>query len=57
VNGDVRVTASGVVEATTVNGSIVATMAAVTGTNELEFNTVNGSVTLTFPGTSAPNWM
>ena len=50
MNGDVRVTASGVVEATTVNGSIVATMGRSDWTNELEFNTVNGSVTLTFPG-------
>ena len=50
VNGDVRVTASGIVEATTVNGSIVATMGRSDWTNELEFNTVNGSVTLTFPG-------
>jgi Putative adhesin len=50
VNGDVRVTASGVVEATTVNGSIVASMGRSDWANALEFNTVNGSVTLTFPG-------
>ena len=50
VNGDVRVTATGLVEASTVNGSIVATMGRSDWTNGLEFNTVNGSVTLTFPG-------
>ena len=49
VNGDVRVTASGIVEATTVNGSIVATMGRSDWTNELEFNTVNGSIDSDFP--------
>lgn len=49
VNGDVRVTSNGMVEAETVNGSIVASMGRADWTNELEFNTVNGSVTLTLP--------
>lgn len=50
VNGDVSVAAAGVVEASTVNGSIDAT----TGTNnwdgELKFSTVNGGITLRVPG-------
>ena len=49
VNGDVRVTSNGLVEAETVNGSITATMGRADWTDELEFNTVNGSVTLTLP--------
>jgi DUF4097 and DUF4098 domain-containing protein YvlB len=51
VNGDVRVTSNGLVEAETVNGSIVATLGRADWTDELEFNTVNGSVTLTLPAT------
>jgi hypothetical protein len=49
VNGDVRVTATGVVEANTVNGSIVATMGRGDWSDGLAFETVNGSVTLTMP--------
>jgi hypothetical protein len=49
VNGDVRVASAGVVEASTVNGSIVASMGRADWVDELEFETVNGSVTLTMP--------
>jgi DUF4097 and DUF4098 domain-containing protein YvlB len=49
VNGDIRVAAAGAVEATTVNGSIDASMGAADFDDDLEFTTVNGSITLELP--------
>ena len=49
VNGDVRVSAAGKVEASTVNGSIDAAMGAANFDDDLEFHTVNGSITLELP--------
>lgn len=49
VNGDVSVSTSGVVEASTVNGSIDASMGSATWDGELKFQTVNGRVSLRFP--------
>lgn len=49
VNGSVNVTAAGVVEAVTVNGSIEATTGAADPDRNLEFRTVNGSITLSVP--------
>jgi len=50
VNGDVRITTSGLAEASTVNGGIDVIMGQATWTDELEFSTVNGSIELEFPG-------
>ncbi|HEX8749228.1 MAG TPA: DUF4097 family beta strand repeat-containing protein, partial [Pyrinomonadaceae bacterium] len=49
VNGSINVSASGVAQANTVNGSIKASMGNANWTGELKFNTVNGSITLDFP--------
>jgi hypothetical protein len=49
VNGDIDVTASGSVEATTVNGSIEAKLGRASWTGELEFSTVNGGIRVTLP--------
>ena len=49
VNGSVDVSASGLVEATTVNGSVTASLGEANWDGELDFVTVNGSVTLEFP--------
>jgi DUF4097 and DUF4098 domain-containing protein YvlB len=49
VNGDVEVSARGSVEATTVNGSIDATIGRGGWTGDLEFNTVNGGIRVTLP--------
>jgi DUF4097 and DUF4098 domain-containing protein YvlB len=49
VNGDINISASGVAEAKTVNGSIKAAMGNANWPNDLMFNTVNGSITLEFP--------
>ena len=49
VNGDVSVDASGVVAASTVNGSIEASMGRADWTGSLEFETVNGGITITAP--------
>ncbi|MEO5511891.1 MAG: DUF4097 family beta strand repeat-containing protein [Longimicrobiales bacterium] len=49
VNGDVTVTTTGLVRASTVNGSIDAAMGRNTWTGELKFATVNGGVSVTFP--------
>lgn len=51
VNGGIRASTSGFVEATTVNGSIEADMGRADWTGSAEFTTVNGSVTLTLPTT------
>ena len=50
VNGSVRVTTTGVAEASTVNGSVYAQMGRADWNNELEFSTVNGGITLILPG-------
>jgi hypothetical protein len=50
VNGSVRVTTSGLAEASTVNGSVYAEMGRSTWTDQLEFSTVNGGITLIMPG-------
>jgi hypothetical protein len=49
VNGGIRVSASGFVRATTVNGSITASFGKALWTNSLEFKTVNGSINLGLP--------
>ncbi len=49
VNGSIRVVTGGVVEASTVNGSIDATIGRADWTGTLEFRTVNGKITLTAP--------
>jgi len=49
VNGDVTVTAAGVVEAATVNGSIRASTDQADPGRTLSFSTVNGSITLNVP--------
>lgn len=49
VNGDINVSASGIAEAATVNGSIKAVMGSANWQSELRFNTINGSITLDFP--------
>jgi DUF4097 and DUF4098 domain-containing protein YvlB len=50
VNGSVRVTTTGVAEASTVNGSVYVQMGRADWANELEFSTVNGGITLILPG-------
>ncbi len=49
VNGDVTVSAAGVVEASTVNGSIGATTGQAVPGRDLRFTTVNGDITLQLP--------
>lgn len=49
VNGSVDVSAAGHVEASTVNGSIRATMGRADWTGDVAFTTVNGGITLTLP--------
>ena len=50
VNGSVRVSTTGLAEASTVNGSVYAEMGRADWTNDLEFSTVNGGITLILPG-------
>lgn len=50
VNGSVRVSTTGLAEATTVNGSVYVEMGRANWANELEFSTVNGGITLIMPG-------
>ena len=50
VNGSVKVTTTGLAEASTVNGSVYAQMGRADWTDELEFSTVNGGITLILPG-------
>src|SRR5213592_4629407 len=50
VNGSVRVSTTGLAEASTVNGSVYAEMGRANWTNDLEFSTVNGGITLVIPG-------
>lgn len=49
VNGNVRITTTGLARAATVNGSINATMGSAAWSNKLAFTTVNGKIDLTFP--------
>lgn len=49
VNGDIEVSAAGSVEASTVNGSINATMGSASWSGDLEFSTVNGGIRVTMP--------
>lgn len=50
VNGSIRISTSGFAEATTVNGSIVASMGRADWRDGIEFTTVNGGITLDLPG-------
>ena len=50
VNGSVKVSTTGLAEASTVNGSVHAQMERADWTNDLEFSTVNGGITLILPG-------
>lgn len=50
VNGSVRVSTTGLAEASTVNGSVYAEMGRANWNDELEFSTVNGGITLIMPG-------
>jgi len=50
VNGSVRVSTTGLAEASTVNGSVYAQMGRSDWTSDLEFSTVNGGITLILPG-------
>jgi hypothetical protein len=49
VNGDVEVSTSGVAEATTVNGSVRATMGRADWTGTMKFSSVNGGITVDVP--------
>jgi hypothetical protein len=49
VNGDVRVSTNNIARATTVNGSIHASMGRADWEGTLSFNTVNGSITVDLP--------
>ena len=54
VNGNVKITTTGLARAKTVNGSIDASMGASSWTGSLAFSTVNGSIDVTMPpGTGA----
>jgi DUF4097 and DUF4098 domain-containing protein YvlB len=51
VNGSVEATSSGgPVEASTVNGGVIARMGRLTGTEDLNYSTVNGSIQVEFDG-------
>jgi DUF4097 and DUF4098 domain-containing protein YvlB len=52
VNGDVEVTATGRVQASTVNGSIWADVGSMDWSGALEFETVNGSITVELPASA-----
>jgi putative adhesin len=49
VNGSVRVSTTGLAEASTVNGSVYAQMGRANWTDQLDFSTVNGGITLILP--------
>lgn len=51
VNGDVEVETGGIARATTVNGSIRATLGRADWSRPLRFTTVNGGITVRLPGT------
>jgi DUF4097 and DUF4098 domain-containing protein YvlB len=50
VNGSIDATTTGIVNATTVNGSVIAEIGRSTWTDPLELETVNGRIELTLPG-------
>lgn len=50
VNGSVRVTTTGLAEASTVNGSVYVEMGRSNWNDQLEFSTVNGGITIVMPG-------
>jgi Putative adhesin len=50
VNGSVKVSTTGLAEASTVNGSVYAEMGRADWSSDLEFSTVNGGITLIMPG-------
>ncbi len=50
VNGGIRVSAKGLAQAETVNGSIKATLGRGDGAERLDFKTVNGSIAVDLPG-------
>lgn len=50
VNGEIDVSTSGIVEATTVNGSIVASLGATAWDGDLSFETVNGDIEVALSG-------
>ncbi|HZB45411.1 MAG TPA: DUF4097 family beta strand repeat-containing protein, partial [Pyrinomonadaceae bacterium] len=49
VNGNVKITTTGMARASTVNGSVTAAMGSAGWSDELSFSTVNGKLDLTFP--------
>ena len=49
VNGSVKVTTTGLAEASTVNGSVYAQMGRTNWSDEIELSTVNGRITLVLP--------
>jgi hypothetical protein len=49
VNGNVKITTTGMARASTVNGSVTAEMGNAGWSDELSFSTVNGKLDLTFP--------
>src|SRR5690606_31218321 len=50
VNGAVRVSTSGIAQASTINGSIDATLGSSDWQDDLEFESTNGSVVVSFTG-------
>jgi DUF4097 and DUF4098 domain-containing protein YvlB len=50
VNGSIDATTTGIVNATTVNGSVIAEIGRSTWTDPLELETVNGRIELRLPG-------
>jgi len=53
VNGDITVETTSYASATTVNGSIDATMGSTDWTDDAEFETVNGSITIDLPASAS----
>jgi hypothetical protein len=49
VNGSIRISAAGIARASTINGSIIASLGNANWTSPLEFKTVNGGITLDLP--------
>lgn len=49
VNGSIKISAAGIAQAKTVNGSITASLSSANWTSPLEFKTVNGGITLDLP--------
>ena len=55
VNGNIRLSTTGLAQAQTVNGSITAVMGRADWDNGLDFKTVNGGIDLSFPATLSAN--